>query len=142
MTPSVDLSSFAKTRPHEYLVRFIFGGIITAGTGIIAHAYGPTIGGLFLAFPAILPASLTLVEQHDGRRAATEEARGGSLGATALLVFATVTVRLARYGAGVALMGGTCAWIIGIMVLWTLRSGGSHRTMRRHPPIDSAERGT
>jgi hypothetical protein len=39
-------------------------GAITAAAGLIAGLYGPTIGGLFLAFPSILPASLTLVA-HD-----------------------------------------------------------------------------
>jgi Protein of unknown function (DUF3147) len=129
MRPSVDLSSVAKVGPREYFVRFLFGGIVTAGTGIVTHAYGPIIGGLFLAFPAILPASLTLVEQHEGRHAVTDEARGGSLGAVALLGFAAVTLRLAGYGAGVALTGGTCAWIIGILVLWTLRFGTRRRTI-------------
>src|SRR5438067_4866772 len=53
-----------------YGLRFAFGGLITAITGLIAHNFGPVVGGLFLAFPAILPASVTLIEDHDGERAA------------------------------------------------------------------------
>ena len=34
-------------------------------TGIIAKKFGPGMGGLFLAFPAIFPARATLVEKHE-----------------------------------------------------------------------------
>jgi hypothetical protein len=36
---------------------------MTAIPGWIASKYGPVVGGLFLAFPAIFPASATLVEK-------------------------------------------------------------------------------
>ena len=35
---------------------------------MIAPKWGPGIGGLFLAFPAIFPASDTLIEKHERRR--------------------------------------------------------------------------
>src|SRR5262249_24539972 len=65
-----------KTRAWEYGLRFVLGGVVTACTGLVVHAFGPSIGGLFLAFPAFLPASLTLVRQHDGRAEAVDDARG------------------------------------------------------------------
>ena len=65
MKIQVDLSAIIETRWYEYAVRFLFGGLITAATGIIAKKYGPDIGGLFLAFPAILPAAATLMEKHE-----------------------------------------------------------------------------
>src|SRR5579884_81328 len=61
----VNPSALRQTRWHEYAVRFAAGGFITAATGIIAKKFGPTIGGLFLAFPAIFPASATLIEKHE-----------------------------------------------------------------------------
>jgi hypothetical protein len=33
--------------------------------GLLAKQFGPVFGGLFLAFPAIFPASVTLVEKHE-----------------------------------------------------------------------------
>jgi len=39
--------------------------LVTAVAGIIANKFGPAIGGLFLAFPAIFPASATLIEKHE-----------------------------------------------------------------------------
>jgi hypothetical protein len=49
---------------YEYLVRFGLGGAMTVVAGLIAARFGPVIGGLFLAFPAIFPASATLIEKH------------------------------------------------------------------------------
>lgn len=65
MIATIDLSDLRRTQPHEYAVRFLFGGLITMVAGLIAHHFGPSAGGLFLAFPAIFPASATLVERHE-----------------------------------------------------------------------------
>jgi hypothetical protein len=51
--------------------------------------------GAAQAFPAILPASLTLVARHDGRKQAVAEAGGAILGAVALGVFAATAWLLA-----------------------------------------------
>ena len=74
----------------EYAVRFAFGGVITVLTGLIAKYHGPAVAGMFLAFPAILPASLTLVKQHEGRKKAADDARGARVGAVGLVAFAIV----------------------------------------------------
>ena len=47
-------SALRQTRWYEYLVRFVLGGAMTVIAGLIAARFGPVIGGLFLAFPAIL----------------------------------------------------------------------------------------
>ncbi len=65
MRIKVDPSVIGQTRWYEYAIRFLFGGLITAVAGIIAKKFGPVIGGLFLAFPAIFPASATLIEKHE-----------------------------------------------------------------------------
>ena len=102
MQIKVDLSVIGQTKWHEYAVRFLFGGLITALAGIIAKKFGPGIGGLFLAFPAIFPASATLIEKHEkqkkeeeglqgtqrGREAASIDAAGSAMGSIGLLVFA------------------------------------------------------
>ena len=69
-----DPSVIGQTRWCEYVVRFLFGGLITVVAGIIAKKYGPGIGGLFLAFPAIFPASATLIEKHEKQKRATGNA--------------------------------------------------------------------
>ena len=41
---------------------------MTVLAGVIAKKFGPVVGGLFLAFPAIFPASATLIEKHERER--------------------------------------------------------------------------
>jgi hypothetical protein len=45
MTISIDLVGLRRTKWHEYAIRFVFGGLITAAAGLIAHRYGSGIGG-------------------------------------------------------------------------------------------------
>jgi hypothetical protein len=64
MIVHLNLPALRETHWYEYLIRFVLGGAMTVITGLIAARFGPIIGGLFLAFPAIFPASVTLVEKH------------------------------------------------------------------------------
>jgi hypothetical protein len=94
-------------------VRFAFGGVITAATGAATHRFGPIVGGFLLAFPAILPASLTLVKQHDGRAKAADDARGAQIGSIALGAFGlTVWLTAQTWSPAVALGVALVSWII------------------------------
>lgn len=86
--PRLDLAGLRKQSARDYLVRFAFGAGISAAAGIIATAFGPRLGGVFLAFPAILPASLTLIERQSNREEAVVDATGAIMGAMALVLFA------------------------------------------------------
>jgi hypothetical protein len=68
MSVQLEVAELKKTKWYEFAIRFLFGGAITVITGLIAKHYGPVFGGLFLAFPAIFPASATLVETHEKRK--------------------------------------------------------------------------
>ena len=61
-------SSLREGRWYEYLIRFALGGAATVFTGLVSSRYGASIGGLFLALPAIFCASATLIEKHEIRR--------------------------------------------------------------------------
>jgi hypothetical protein len=136
MNVKFNFATLKETKWHEYVVRFIFGGLITVATGIIAKKFGPGIGGLFLAFPAIFPASATLVEGREkekkqrvgmqgvnrGRDAASLDARGAAMGSVGLIVFAVIVWRfLAAHTAWLVLAGATLAWLLVAVVLWNLR---------------------
>ena len=125
MAPSVHTDALRRTPLSGYVIRFGFGGSMTALAGIIAHAYGPTVGGLFLAFPAILPASLTLVASQDGRRSAVEEARGAILGAVGLAAFGgSVWLLAGRTAPALALTVAAMAWfLISYTLWWTFDAG-------------------
>jgi len=129
-------SALRRTKWYEVVLRIIFGGLATVGTGLIAKEYGPVVGGLFLAFPAIFPATATLVEKHqkekkrkakiDGvdraRRAVALEARGTVMGSFGLAVFAVLLWRLLdRILAWLALLSATLAWLLTSVVLWESR---------------------
>lgn len=62
---ALSLSGLKRTRWYEELVRFLLGGMVTAGAALIVKDVSPSFGGLFLAFPAILAATSTLVEKHE-----------------------------------------------------------------------------
>jgi hypothetical protein len=95
MKVDVNLAALKRTRWYEYAVRFVFGGTMTVTAGLIAERFGSVLGGLFLAFPAIFPASATLIDKHEaekksqagisqtdrGRQAAALDANGAAIGA-------------------------------------------------------------
>ncbi len=125
-----------QTRWHEYLLRFVFGGLVTAAAGWVAQAYGPVVGGLFLAFPAIFPASVTLSETHEaekeqrsghpgdvrGERAAGVQAAGAALGALGLVGFGTVVWWLApRAAAWAVLAFASLTWLALSAIAWAVR---------------------
>jgi len=120
----------------QYAVRFFFGGLVTACTGLIANHYGPSFGGLFLAFPAIFPASATLVERQQekkkrraglpdgtrGRDSAAIDARGAAMGATGLALFGLLTWRLLPNHNSVAVLAlALLGWFALSFTLWTFR---------------------
>jgi hypothetical protein len=104
MSVSINLAAFHQTSAREYAIRFFFGGLVTAMAGIVAEKWGPGVGGLFLAFPAIFPASATLLETHQhekkqriglsgrrrGRNAVALDAAGAAQGGLGLLAFSLV----------------------------------------------------
>lgn len=136
MRIQVDLSALEQTRWYEYATRFVFGGFITAIAGIIAGKWGPGIGGLFLAFPAILPASATLIEKHEkekkeklglkrtrrGREAASIDAAGAAIGSIGLFIFALLLWQLGSgHRAWIVLLGATAAWAAVSVLCWYIR---------------------
>lgn len=136
MTINLNLSALKRTRWYEYALRFFFGGAVTMATGLIAKHYGPVFGGLFLAFPAIFPASATLVEKHEsekkrragisdkarGRKSAALDARGASLGSLGLACFAIALWRLLpAWNAALDLLAALAIWLVLSVLLWRVR---------------------
>jgi Protein of unknown function (DUF3147) len=125
--PEFAPSQLKDTKAWEYIVRFVFGGAITVATGIIGKVWGPLVAGLFLAFPAILPASLTLVKQHDGRKQAVEDARGARLGSIALVAFAGVVLAtVGRIPPFAVLLLASVTWLLVSVGAWLALHGKDH----------------
>ncbi|HEY3731006.1 MAG TPA: DUF3147 family protein [Steroidobacteraceae bacterium] len=132
----VNFSALRKVAIHEYVSRFVLGAAITVVAGLIARRFGPVAGGVFLAFPAIFPASATLLEKHQrqkkqragirftlrGRLAAAIDARGAALGSIALIGFALVCWRALPQHRPVWVMSLALAvWLACAIALWRLR---------------------
>ena len=118
-TIKADPSCLRKTSWREYAVRFAFGGLITAFAGFLGTKYGPAVGGLFLGFPAILPASLTLVKKHEGEEAAGDDAAGAVAGSIGLIVFGALVWALAPHlAAWGLLLLASIAWLAVSVIVW------------------------
>lgn len=142
----LDIQALTSTRWHQYAVRFALGGAITVATGLIAGKFGAEIGGLFLAFPAIFPATVTLISQREeekkarhgldgqkrGRRAASIDAAGAVLGAIGLCCFALVVWQgLPRYSPAGVLCLAALVWLGTSMALWWVRKHAPRGSQRR-----------
>lgn len=103
----------------DLAIRFVFGAVISIAAGVVAMLAGSETGGLLLAFPAILPATLTLVEKDEGERKAEELDVGSVLGAAALSAFALVVWQyIPALSAPIVLLMGTGAWMVAATVLY------------------------
>ena len=106
-------------------MRYLFGGGVTALAGLLAQHFGPVIGGLFLAFPAIFLASITLVEKHErarkqnagvkstirGRQAAALDACRAAIGSLGLVCFTGAVWKLIPgHNPPMVLFVATAAW--------------------------------
>jgi hypothetical protein len=136
MRVRIDATALGQIKWHDYTARFLFGGLVTAVAGIIANKFGPAIGGLFLAFPAIFPASATLIEKHEkekkekegfegatrGKKAASIDAAGAAMGSIGLLAFALVVWRfVSHHNPWVVLATATVAWLTVSVLVWEIR---------------------
>jgi hypothetical protein len=136
MRVEVDFASLRKTKWHEYAIRFAFGGAVTAIAGMIASRFGPVVGGLFLACPAIFPASATLIDKHEkqkkeklglkgddrGKEAASVDATGSAMGSVGLLAFAFLCWKLLpEHAAGIVLAVSILCWLLVSVGVWHIR---------------------
>ena len=107
--------------------------------GLLAKAFGPTVGGLFLAFPAIFPAGATFLDKHErekkrkagipatvrGRLAEGLNARGAAMGSLALGAFALLVWK--------AFPGHNLALVLGVaFALWFALAVGIWRLRKLH----------
>jgi len=150
MIVSISTSGLKRSKWWEFMLRFVLGGLVTAGAGVLSKKCGPGFGGLFLAFPAILASSVTLVEKHErerkqqkamsgsirGRLAAGADAAGASMGSIALIVFAVcVWQLLPDHSAWLVIGGATLLWAMVCVTVWYLWK----RNLLRYRSIHSSD---
>jgi hypothetical protein len=121
-----DIGKVKDVPPRDLLIRFVFGAVISVIAGAVSIGVGPRAGGLFLAFPAILPATLTLIQKEHSKRKAKDDDKGATLGGVGLVAFAGVSYVLLRgHAAWVALGAATLVWLAVSVGLYLLIYGRS-----------------
>ena len=132
MQVHLSISSLSNSRWSEQVIRFALGGAATVVTGIISSVFGASVGGLFLALPAIFCASTTLIERHEirrkreagasgkrrGQEAAALDAAGAALGSIAMIAFAAIFVVMVPFGAVVTFNIAAITWITVAVGAW------------------------
>ena len=146
MKIKVDISGLKSSKWYEFLLRFAFGGAVTAFAGLVAHRLGPAIGGLFLAFPAIVPATATLIRTREkekkeraglegaerGREAAAIDVAGAAMGGFGLAAFSLICwLGLPSGPTALVLVGATVTWFIAAVSVWVIRQRWCRR-LRAH----------
>jgi TctA family transporter len=141
----LSFSSLRKTSFHEYAIRFLFGGSITVIAGVVGKFWGAGLAGLLLAFPAIFPASATLVAGHQiqekhnigqhgskrGREAAAVDAAGAASGCIGLIAFALfVWGLLGQHTPVLVLIAAAALWFVVAFAMWRI-----HKTFRKIPKL-------
>ncbi len=106
----LDFSHVKDSHLRDYVIRFMFGGVVSVLAAAIGVWVTPSVGGVFTAFPAILLASLTMIDKQEGKNKSRADARGGVVGAVALvltsiLLSLTLGVGMGLLSLGLALVG-------------------------------------
>lgn len=123
MKPAIDFSQLKSISLKELAMRFLFGGLISVLAHLIANLTNARIGGIFTTFPAILIASLTIIGQHEGKQAAESDARGGVLGAIALVITTiALSLMLGMLTAWLTLLTALLLWLGCSIILYLLFS--------------------
>jgi hypothetical protein len=143
MIVQTHFAALKQIKLSDMALRFVFGGACTVLAGLIASRWGPVIGGLFLAFPAIFPAGASLLEKHEiekkrqigpsgsnrGRVAAGVDAAGAAIGSAGLATFAAVVWKaLPGHNPYFVIASATLCWSLVSVSLWLLRKSRLFRT--------------
>jgi uncharacterized membrane protein (GlpM family) len=109
----MDFSQLKKIKGQDYVIRFLFGGAVSILAQLIALWTTGRIGGIFTAFPAILLASLTIINKEESRGKAVEDAQGGIIGSIGLVVTAIVlSVTLGILEPALSLLLALVIWVL------------------------------
>ncbi|MBR0774625.1 hypothetical protein JQ625_07270 [Bradyrhizobium diazoefficiens] len=135
MLVKLSSSALKQTRWYEYVVRFLLGGLATVLAGVVGDSSGVSVGGLFLALPAVFCASATLIESHArrakekagcrgrrrGQQAAALDAVGAGLGSIGLAAFAATFCALVSMTVIGAFAIAILVWAVVAVSAWWLR---------------------
>ena len=110
---AIHFGALRQIRPRALVLRFIFGANISIVAGLVALAAGKRAGGVMLGAPAVLPATLTIIEKREGRGSAVTEMQGAVPGTVALVGFAVIAAAgMKELPLAAALLAALGAWVV------------------------------
>lgn len=119
--PMFEPSHVKQSRVRELFVRFVAGALTSIAAGAVTLAFGARLGGIMLGFPAILAASLTLIQKNEDSAHAREDARGAIAGGCAMAAFAlAATLTLGHLASAVALAVAAVVWVVTALGLYLI----------------------
>jgi hypothetical protein len=119
--PVLQLGKVTQVRAKDLLIRFVAGALTSIVAGGLTLAFGSRLGGVMLGFPAILAASLTLIQEEEDTAHTREDARGAIAGGCAMAMFAlAATLTFGHLGAAVALLIAAGAWTVTALGLYLI----------------------
>ncbi len=106
---------------HPYLIRFLIGGAIIAGTTWVAEYFDPKLGGIIANIPSATIISLLIVESVLGERGAVLFAKGAVVGNISWFGYIFAVILLTqRIGLVKSLAAGMVIWLLLVPVTWWL----------------------
>ncbi|GCE02759.1 DUF3147 family protein [Dictyobacter aurantiacus] len=137
----LDLSKLKQIRMKDYIIRFFFGGAISVIAALITQLTNGRIGGIFMAFPAILLASLTIINRKDGQHKAEEDAKGAIIGALAFVLTAIVlSLTLQKLSGALSLLLSLVVWLLCAFGLYALSYRSNWLRVRKQPSPQAANK--
>jgi hypothetical protein len=122
--PRFRLGRIKEARFRDFAIRFAFGGAISIIAALIGTVSNESIGGIFTAFPAILVASLTLIDKQEDPEHASYDSVGAALGAVGFIACAFFISRtLEQWPVAASLGMGLLIWLVvsvGLYMLYAL----------------------
>jgi hypothetical protein len=119
--PALQLSKVKGVRFRDLGIRFVAGALTSIVSGGLSLAFGSRLGGIMLGFPAILAASLTLIQEEEDSAHAREDARGAIAGGCAMAAFAlAATLTFGHLAAALALLIASGAWVVTAFALYLI----------------------
>jgi hypothetical protein len=128
-----DPGALRQLSKQQALIRFGAGAGAFLVAALVSQFAGARLAGPLLALPAILIASLTLIADEDGLRAAINDSRGAVLGGLGLVAFAVVAWRLLDHlPTWLVLLLATVVWAAVSLLLYGAQRLVLRRSYRGH----------
>ena len=106
---------------HPYLIRFLIGGTVIAGTTWIAEYFDPKLGGIISNIPSATIISLLIIDSVLGEKGTVLYAKGVVMGNIPWFGYILSVILLTqRIGLVKSIVVGIVIWLLLVPVTWRI----------------------